>query len=379
MNFTYFAPTKVCFGTIDTEALQAEIMNYGTNVLLLTGGASTSAIARKIADRLGTEISFQLFSGVATNPLSTHIEEIVAKASKPNVIISVGGGSVHDSAKALSIVLTHEGTVEQYTTDGEYSVPGIKNRLIPVITIPTLSGSGAEVSPAALIRVRDKKRVIFSPYLYPKTTFIDPSLAMSLSRELFMNSALDALVQGIESYVSTASQDFSKRFSKSTITRVIKTLLALRSTGITKEIVEQLALASIEGLYAVGQSSVGAVHAISDPLSGIFDVHHGHAVGMLLPYVAETNYESAASAYDDIQKIFDEATGRRNSSIQKSILRFYSKIGFDPTTTREKLLASGFADCFQQCIRDSYNADMVGNPRELDDALIGKILKKTVG
>lgn len=378
MKFTYFAPTKVYFGEIDYDCLCSEIECFGKNVLFISGGDSTTKIAKQIISSINNEYKIELFNEIVSNPLATTIESIAQKASKPDVIISVGGGSVHDSAKALAILMTHEGYTEQYTTDGEFSVPGITNKTIPVITIPTISGSGAEVSPAALIRVGDKKRVIFSPYIYPKATFIDPQFASTIKKELFIKTSLDALVQGIESYVSTSAQDFSKRYSLSAIERVVKSLINFSSTNNKQCLLQQIALASIESLYAVGQSTVGAVHAISDPLSGIFDIHHGEAVAFLLPYVVDVNYQCAQNEYDEIKLIFDNYLGSDSKSLKESLLNFYKYIGFDYNAVANKLKANNIYKYIKQCIVDSYNNDMVGNPRELDDALIEEILNSAL-
>ena len=183
MQFTYFAPTKVYFGEIDFSSLYTEVTKKGKNILILTGGPSTSSVANQIRsglEKVDSSIAIQTVENITTNPLATYIEEISTTISSPDIIVSVGGGSVHDSAKALSVLCTHKGTIEQYTIDGEYSVSGITDCTLPVVTIPTIFGTGSEVSPAALIRIQDKKRNIFSPYLYPQATFINPRFSYTI-------------------------------------------------------------------------------------------------------------------------------------------------------------------------------------------------------
>lgn len=379
MKFSYYAPTKVYFGSIDFNNLRTEINKYGKKILILSGGDATTNIAKQIMLALGANYSIELFNGIVSNPLTSVIEDIAVKAMIPDIILSVGGGSVHDSAKALSILFTHNGRVEDFTTDGSISVSGISDKTLPIITIPTISGSGAEVSPASLIRVKDKKRVIFSPNIYPKATFIDPKYAATTSREVCINTALDALVQGIESYVSINSQDFSKRYSLTAIKRVIESLINLDSPANSPYALEQIALASIESLYAVGQSTVGAVHAISDPLSGIFNLHHGEAVAFLLPFVIEINYPYAENQYEDIKAIFNTMLEIKTATLHESIFEFYKRIGFDYKIIAKKLKTNNIHCYMEQCIKDSYNNDMEGNPYNLDDFDIEKILNKALG
>ncbi len=379
MNFTYNAPTKVYFGKLDYDNLFVEIKQYGNNVLILTGGKSTLKIAENISNRLKGNFSVILKDGVKSNPEIELIESIASGVQKIDVILTVGGGSVHDSGKALAIAMTHNEKLEDYTTDGKISVPGITNRVIPVITIPTIFGTGAEVSPAALLKIRNKKRVIFSTYIYPKATFIDCSFTASLSNDMCIKTSLDAMVQGIESAVSTKSQSFSRRFSYSAIERVITGLLDLVKGNEKTKIMEELALASIEGLYAVGQSTVGAAHAISDPISGRYDIHHGEAVGILLPYVVEANYSYAKTEYETVKLIFEKKLNQTFKTLPEALNAFYAEIGFDKYALQHEIDRTTFYIDFKELICESYNGDMDGNPREMTDDIISDILNKVFG
>lgn len=379
MNFTYNTPTKVYFGKIDYNNLVAEIKQYGNKVLVLTGGKSTLKIAENLSNKLKENFTVILKDGIKSNPEIELIESIASEVQKADVILTVGGGSVHDSGKALAIAMTHNEKLEEYTTDGKISVPGITNRVIPVITIPTIFGTGAEVSPAALLKIRNKKRVIFSTYIYPKATFIDCSFTTSLSNDMCIKASLDAMVQGIESSVSTKAQSFSRRFSYSAIERVVAGLLTLVSGNEKAEIMEELALASIEGLYAVGQSTVGAAHAISDPISGRYDIHHGEAVGILLPYVVEANYPYAEKEYETIKLIFEKKLGQTFRTLSEALNAFYAAIGFDRCALQHEVDRTTFCIDFKELICESYNGDMDGNPREMTDDIIGDILNKVFG
>lgn len=379
MNFTYNTPTKVYFGKIDYNNLVAEIKQYGNKVLVLTGGKSTLKIAENLSNKLKENFTVILKDGIKSNPEIELIESIASEVQKADVILTVGGGSVHDSGKALAIAMTHNEKLEEYTTDGKISVPGITNRVIAVITIPTIFGTGAEVSPAALLKIRNKKRVIFSTYIYPKATFIDCSFTTSLSNDMCIKASLDAMVQGIESSVSTKAQSFSRRFSYSAIERVVAGLLTLVSGNEKAEVMEELALASIEGLYAVGQSTVGAAHAISDPISGRYDIHHGEAVGILLPYVVEANYPYAEKEYETIKLIFEKKLGQTFRTLSEALNAFYAAIGFDRCALQHEVDRTAFCIDFKELICESYNGDMDGNPREMTDDIIGDILNKVFG
>ena len=101
MNFTYNTPTKVYFGKIDYNNLIAEIKQYGNKVLVLTGGKNTLKIAENLSDKLKENLTVILKDGIKSNPEIELIERIASEVQKADVILTVGGGSVHDSGKAL--------------------------------------------------------------------------------------------------------------------------------------------------------------------------------------------------------------------------------------------------------------------------------------
>lgn len=376
MKFVFHSPTKVNFGSIDYSALCNEINSYGNKILILSGGESTTSIAFQVQNSIQSfqkDYQITLINGIQSNPLGSKIEEIKANTIKPEVIISVGGGSIHDSAKALSILFTHQGNVEQFTVDGIIGVTGITHNTIPIITIPTIFGSGAEISPAALIRICDKKRIIYSPNIFPKSTFVNPKFALSANRQCILYSALDAFVQGIESYVSAFSQDYSVNFSLSAIRRIVSCLIKYKSNLNNSNALEQIALSANESMNAIMQSSVGAIHALSDPLSGLFNLHHGAAVGFLLPAVINANYPFATEKYNNLQRIIDSKLGVSHDSLRDSIIAFYEQIDFDYESIGQKLKDCGIEKKIDQCVIDSFNNDLEGNPRLLDNQTIKEI------
>ena len=109
-------------------------------------------------------------------------------------------------------------------------------------------------------------------------------------------------------------------------------------------------MASIEGLYAVGQSTVGAAHAISDPISGRYDIHHGEAVGVLLPYVVKANYSYAEKEYETIKLIFEEKLGQTFRTLSEALDAFYAEIGFDRCALQREVDRTTFCSDFEELI-----------------------------
>lgn len=376
MNFIYQNTTKLYFTNTLTEDLNAFLDANGyTKALVISGGKSTTKLAQDLLK--GIAISYKLCSGVQSNPLSETVEQIAieAKKFKPDVIVTIGGGSVHDTGKAVAILYyDKDHNTEDYTVNGALSVPGIIKAL-PVITIPTLFGAGAEVSPAALIRIGNEKRVIFSPLLHPLASFIDTDLTKGLKAHEVSRSAFDALIQALEGFVSLSANNISNAFAKTTIEYFNACLPALTKGIISDDELEKIAIASAFSSYVCSTASVGAIHAISDPISGRFNIHHGTALAMVAIAVLRKNLyvkpESIVIALDEMlsnvvsvhENVYERVVDKISTIIESLGLLKNIK----PTHVSKDILS-----CM---VKESFNGDMAGNPYDFSEKEIEEILR----
>lgn len=381
INFQFYVPTKIVFGSDSISKLPEELKCFGKKVLIITGKESVykNGILDSIKMNLGSHgFKIDVFGGVMTNPLEKYIAKgiDVVKKIKPDFILTIGGGSVHDFGKAIALGATHKANIRDYTVLGKESVPGIKNCLIPVVTVPTISGTGAEISPASLIRVGNKKEIIFSPYMFPKLSVIDPSIMTTVPKELTVKVAFDAFIQSLEAYVSKDANDFSDMFALASIENCIKYLPMLKNDPINVNYRASISLAAIQSLFAVAQAGVGAIHALSDPLSGRYNIHHGTALAMLAPYVIRENYASKQERFNQIAKMLNDKLSDNVNEISvndviDSLLAFLKRCGLDGFT---KLREQGAVDSdIISLVSDSYNPDMSTNPKELSEKEIKSI------
>lgn len=381
INFQFYIPTKIVFGNECISKLSQELKCFGDKGFIITG--KESCYKNGILDSIKTNLEshgfeIDIFRGVATNPLEEEIEKGIDAITKikHDFILTIGGGSVHDFGKAVALGATHKSKIRDYTVLGKESVPGIKNCLIPVITIPTISGTGAEISPASLIRIENRKEIIFSPYMFPRLSLIDPSIMTTAPKELSVKVAFDAFIQSLEAYVSKAANEFSDMFALASIKNCIEYLPLLEKDPFNIKNREVISLAAIQSLFAVAQSGVGAIHALSDPLSGRFNIHHGTALAMLTPYVIEANYESRQERYNQIAKMIndklpDNIKEIRLNDVINSFLDFQKECGLGDLV---KLKKQGVIDSdINSLVRDSYNPDMNTNPKELSEKEIKNI------
>lgn len=373
---TFNVPTKIIIGNNSLGNIVEETLIYGKRVYIVTGKKSSNetGILQRIIDVYNkADIYFEIYSNVSTNPEISKISDAIErfKTNNYDLILTLGGGSVHDFGKAISIGATHDGKLADYTILGKKSVGGIKNSLVPVICIPTISGTGAEISPASLIRNDMKKEIIYSPYLYPKTAIIDPSIMLYAPIDLSIKIAIDAFVQGLESYVANNSSEFSQLFSFSAMRRSIVNLPLLYNGVDTYDVREQIALASIESLLGVSLSGVGAIHALSDPLSGRYNIHHGTALAILMPLVSKTNYKGNEKKYNNIIDAFgDKKYSYDADGIYNLLYNFTKQIALNNL----KIEINTF-DNSDLCtiVKESFNPDMSTNPKNLSENEVKEI------
>jgi alcohol dehydrogenase class IV len=209
----------------------------------------------------------------------------MAKRDKYDLILGVGGGSSMDIASAVSVMCTNPGTVRYYL-----GVNLVKNPGIPTILIPTTAGTGAEVTPNAILTdVEAKlKKAIVSPYIFPRVAIVDPLLSVSMPPQVTSSSGIDALTHAIESYTSNKATLLTDLFAKEAIILIGRSLRTAVANGNNLQARYDMSIGSLYAGIALANAGVTAVHALA-PLGGQFKVAHGIANGLLLPYVMEFN------------------------------------------------------------------------------------------
>lgn len=377
MNFSYCNTTKVYFSNEIVELFNYVCESHYKKILLITGGKFTKKIADKISDVFAANhVEFIILDGVTTNPLAETIKEMTAKAKvfMPDVIITVGGGSVHDAGKIVSFMYYSEESIVDYTVDGRLGVPGIVNS-IPVITVPTIFGSGAEVSPAALVRINNEKKVIFSPLLHPVASFINISFAKSLTCYQIARSSFDSFIQALEGYISKLSNNISCAFATIVIKNYNIALPYLFSSQICDDVLEKLAISSVFSSYVCSTASVGAIHAISDPISGRYNTHHATALAL----VAEDVLKKNLSVVDAIKiRELDDMLTNVPTEFVDSADRLIDKIVYiiDHLDLIDNVEKNIEKKVIMHMAEEAFNGDMVGNPYDFKKSEIIDILRK---
>jgi alcohol dehydrogenase class IV len=212
---------------------------------------------------------------------------IIAKEEKVGCVIGVGGGSTMDVAKAIAVLAKNDGKAVDYIGLGLVKRPGL-----PTIMAPTTAGTGSEVTFTSVFTMRETrtKGGINSPYLYPHTAILDPELTLELSPEVTAYTGMDALTHAIESFTSLQAHFMSEPISLRAIEVISSNLRGAVFNGNDYHYRENMMKGSYLAGLGLAMSGVGAVHALAYPLGALFDIPHGIANALMLPYVLEHNY-----------------------------------------------------------------------------------------
>lgn len=311
-EFGFFMPTQINFGFGKIAGLGNELqvnddLAACSSVMIITDkGVVGVGLIDKVKAGLADSI-YEIKVVFDETPPDSDLE-IVNKCGKQiqdlgiDLIIAVGGGSVMDTAKLAALVGTHGGEIRDY--EGGFMVPG---KCIPIIAIPTTVGTGSEVSVGAVVKDHEAKTkiTIASPHLYPRMAVLDPEMVATLPGKLVAYTGFDALTHAVESYVSTENQPLSEALALRAAEMIYDNLVAAVNEPNNLDARAKLQIAAMMAGIAFSNSPVGATHAISHTIGGLYGVHHGLSNGVALPYVMEFNLEACPSRYAALARAFN--------------------------------------------------------------------------
>ncbi len=288
-------PKSVLYGRNSLEKLGEQSKKLGKRAFIVTDTIMEKlGYVEKCMQQLNKKgITVSTYNKVDAEPTNIHVLEALSLCKEENCdfIIGIGGGSCIDAAKAVAVLYTNGGEVEDYVQkDIE-----IENNPLPLIAIPTTSGTGSEVTSVAVItnKKTDVKMMMKHPSFIPKVAIIDPVLTSSLPPQITAATGIDALCHAIEAYISKVSQPLTDVLALSAIESIMKYLRIAYEDGRNMEAREAMMIASLQAGIAFSNASVTLVHGMSRPVGALFHVPHGISNAILLPTVLEFTKTSA--------------------------------------------------------------------------------------
>ncbi|MFK7776870.1 MAG: iron-containing alcohol dehydrogenase [Gimesia sp.] len=297
--FDYAPATRIVYGAGSLDRLGDLSSELGAKrVLLVTdkGLAEAGHEARAVASLENANIHITIFDDVRPNPTTEDVERglQVAQNQQIDLIVGLGGGSSMDCAKGLNFLLTNGGQMQDYWGVGKASKP-----MLPLIAVPTTSGTGSEAQSFAVIAHPEThmKMACGDKKAACKVAILDPELTLTMPRSVTHVTGIDALSHAVETFVTKPRNEISQLFSRrawsllaNSFPKVLETPNDLNARG-NMQLGAHFAGAAIEN------SMLGATHALANPLSAHFDLTHGVAVGIMLPHVIRFNAELVGDHY----------------------------------------------------------------------------------
>ena len=275
------------------------------NPLICTDpGLASIGMTEKIKSLLSDGFSSAYYEETPGNPTEKAVNKALElyKLNNCDGVIGFGGGSSMDLAKAVALMANHDGNIIDYSVvEGGYKKI---TETIPMIAIPTTSGTGSEVSDGALIIMDDGRKLIFaSPHLRPNAAICDPELTVGLPPILTAGSGMDALTHCIEAILSPINDPPAEAVGLDGIEKIIKDKGLIRACkdGQDKEARWNMMMASTEGAMAFSKG-LGAVHSMSHAAGAIqkLNLHHGTLNAVILPTILRFNKNHVGNKYSRI-------------------------------------------------------------------------------
>ncbi|MGG3471388.1 iron-containing alcohol dehydrogenase [Neobacillus pocheonensis] len=295
---------------------------YGRNAFKEIGrqtslkGKKALIVSDPIIDQLGlvrvcqeklaeNHVESVVYMGVKSEPTDKYVEESLElfRVENCDVVISLGGGSCMDTAKAVAVLATNMGYIGDYM-NGEKTaeVPPV-----PHIAIPTTAGTGSEATDVTVISntSNDVKMMIKQPAFMPAVAIVDRILTVPSPKHVTAATGVDALSHAIEAYISRKSHHMTDQLALSAMKLIVNNLVSAYQDGENMDAREAMSLGALQAGMAFSNASVCLVHGMSRPIGALFHVPHGYSNAMLLPAVLEFSKESCIERLADLGRIFE--------------------------------------------------------------------------
>jgi len=355
-------PTRIIFssGSIIMLGEIVEELRSARPFLITDEGIEKAGISKNVLSQFN---EIPVFDAIEPNPKHSTVNKAgdLVRKHKSDLVIGLGGGSVLDAAKAIALLGSNPGRIEDYEGREKY-----RNPPLPVLAIPTTCGTGSEVTWVAVITHtgRKFKMSIKGRQMYPAVALVDPDLLRTLPAQLVSSTGLDALTHAVEAYTVKEATFITDVFAREALRLIFGSLVAAyKDIDGNTEAREELMRGSLLAGLAFGNSDVGAVHCLAEAVGSLYDTPHGVANSVLLPYVMEFNLPASAGRYADIARMAGINEEDDTSAAQKliSMIKDLSRSLGIPSFREIGIQEEAFPEIAQKSFENNSNPS---NPRE---------------
>lgn len=293
-DFGYNCPTNVMAGHGALQSIGKAVADLGCKrVFILTDpGVRQAGLAQLVKDALA-EFYVGIFDKIPSDPDLESVDAATEAARQMNAdcIVSVGGGSVIDTAKAVCVTLKNGGKANDHLNLLVLTEPQT-----PHIAVPTTSGTGSEVTNVSVLTSKGAGRKLFvvDAHIIPNVAILDPRFTMTLPKGLTVTTAMDAMTHAIEAMTSTMSNPICDGMALQAIRMINKNLPLVVANGKNEKARLNMQIAATMAGWAFSVAQVGLAHGMAHTVGALHHVPHGAACGIVLPKVMRYNLDHSA-------------------------------------------------------------------------------------
>lgn len=299
--FDFKLVTRMVFGPGCLSQLGDLAKPLGNRVLVVSdpGIIAAGHVQRGMESLEQAGLTTRLFDGAHENPTTADIDRglEVAREFKPNLFVGLGGGSSMDCAKGINFVYSCGGTMHDYHGVGKATGP-----MLPMIAVPTTSGTGSEMQSFALISDAKThvKMACGDKRASCKIALLDPELTLTQPTQVTALTGIDAISHAVETYVTKRRNPVSMLYSREAWKLLSGNFQRVLQQPDDLEARSAMQLGAAYAGVAIENSMLGASHALANPLTATYGTAHGQAVGLMLPHVVRFNGEQFNDWYCEL-------------------------------------------------------------------------------
>ncbi|MDQ8659252.1 lactaldehyde reductase [Enterococcus sp. FR203] len=354
-------------GAIESIVPEFQQRGFSKAAVITDKGLIEHGIATKVTELLDkAAIDYALYDGIVPNPTIQNVKDGVAfvKEAEADCLIAIGGGSPIDTAKAIGIILTNPEFSDVISLEG---VADTKNPCLPILAVPTTSGTAAEVTINYVItdEANHRKFVCVDPHDIPIVAFIDSDMMMGMPKKLAASTGMDAMTHAIEGLITKGAWEMTDMLHLKAIEIIGHSLEA--SVDGDQNGREKMALGQYIAGMGFSNVGLGLVHGMAHPLSAWYNIPHGVACAALLPTVMKYNKEYTGEKYREIALVLG-IKGAAEMSLEDvreadcgEIDRLSKAVGIPETISELGVKEADIPAIAEDALRDVCTP---GNPRE---------------
>ncbi len=386
-NFDFYNPTRIFFGKDRLDVIDKNVP-ANAKVLITFGGGSAkkSGLINKVKSILGSREVFE-FGGIEPNPhYETLIKAVeIVRSKKIDFIIAVGGGSVIDGTKFISLASHYEGDLHDLLKFGFMHIPlDVVSNVVPFGAVLTLPATGSEMNNGAVISYGNGKFPVMCELAFPKFSILDPTITFTLPKIQVANGVIDAFVHTTEQYITyPVDAKLQDRWSEG----ILQTLIEIGATTVSESENYDAranhvwsATMALNGIIAVGVPQDWTTHMIGHELTALFGIDHGQTLAIVYPAVLEVRREKKrAKLLQYAERVWHITNGSEDEKIDLAIKQtreFFESLGVKTHLSQYGVTADKIPAVIEQL--KAHGLTALSETRDLTLDISQKILERAM-